>query len=316
MRSEQPIARLGFGTSALMSRVNRRDSLRLLEACVDAGIAHFDTARSYGFGEAESVVGEALRGRRDRLTVTTKVGILPPPRFVGLSAFKAGARSLLSAVPGLRPFVRRGAGLLTQAGRFDVQSMRQSVETSLRQLRTDYVDHLLLHEPAEEVLFAPEPLRLLERLHDEGKVRAYGLAAAQDMVTTAIRRVPGYMLTVQLPHSAVAPCSSWLRHHAPGAVFTHSSIGTTADDLRGAFEKNDSLKRRWADALERDVVRPGALEHLFVQFSLQTLPGSVVLFSSTRESHIRENAAALKATASAEQLHRFAKLAQRWVRER
>lgn len=308
------LSRLGFGTAALMSRVNRRDSVRLLETALDCGITHFDTARSYGFGEAELAVGDVLVGRRDRVTVTTKVGILPPRRTVGLSALKAGARGLLAGVPGLRPFVRRGAGLLTQAGRFDARSMQESVETSLRQLRTDYVDYLLLHEPAEDILFATEPLRFLERMQSEGKVRFFGIAGAPDVITTALRRAPQYAPTVQFPHSAFAPCSSWLRDHVPEALFTHSTIGTVGEELRRALEDNDPLKRRWADELGLDVLSPGAVEALLLWSALHTLPGAVVLFSSIRESHIRENAAAVKTAASAEQMQRFEHLLLSWRR--
>ena len=43
-----------------MARLGRRESVRLLEVAYDSGITHFDTARSYGYGEAESAVGEFL----------------------------------------------------------------------------------------------------------------------------------------------------------------------------------------------------------------------------------------------------------------
>ena len=53
-------ARLGFGCSGLMARLDRAQSEALLVAAYEAGIRWFDVARSYGYGEAEGVVGRFL----------------------------------------------------------------------------------------------------------------------------------------------------------------------------------------------------------------------------------------------------------------
>ncbi len=309
-------SRLGFGTAPLMSRVNRRDSVWLLEAALEAGITHFDTARSYGFGEAESAVGDFIAGRRDRVTLTTKVGILPPPRGVVLSAAKTAARALLSVLPGLRPIIRRGAGELVKTGRFDELTMQESLETSLHQLRTDYVDMLLLHEPAEEVLLTMEPLFFLQRMQREGKVRSFGIGAEPEVITKALRHAPEYTPVLQFPHSIFAPCSPWLREHAPGAVFTHSSIGSAAVEMRGAFKEEPGLQRRWNGELGLDVSTSGVLESIFMQYASGTFPHAVVLFTSTNIEHIRRNAAALRTAASAEQLQRLNHLVRSWKRTR
>src|SRR5580658_10577636 len=68
---------LGFGCGSVMGRVGRGASLRAMNAAWEAGITLFDTARSYGFGEAEAVLGEFLRGKREQAVVATKFGIAP-----------------------------------------------------------------------------------------------------------------------------------------------------------------------------------------------------------------------------------------------
>ncbi len=67
----------GVGCSAVLGRVGRKESLAALGAAYDAGITFYDTARSYGYGESEALLGEFLRGRRDSVVVSTKFGILP-----------------------------------------------------------------------------------------------------------------------------------------------------------------------------------------------------------------------------------------------
>ena len=51
--------------------------LRLLETAYAHGIRHFDTAPLYGQGEAESLLGQFSRGKRDSITITTKFGLIP-----------------------------------------------------------------------------------------------------------------------------------------------------------------------------------------------------------------------------------------------
>lgn len=74
-------SRFGFGTSGIMgAALSRSGRLRLLETAFDQGIHHFDTAPLYGQGEAEALLGVFARGRRERITITTKFGLLPTPR--------------------------------------------------------------------------------------------------------------------------------------------------------------------------------------------------------------------------------------------
>lgn len=84
--------------------------MRLLDAAYDAGIRHFDVAPLYGQGEAAALFGEFPRGRRDKVTVTTKFGISHPLATVagGLGSplgqvgrHAASSRSAWSCLQGL-----------------------------------------------------------------------------------------------------------------------------------------------------------------------------------------------------------------------
>ncbi|MFX6040902.1 aldo/keto reductase, partial [Acinetobacter baumannii] len=65
--SKELSGRLGFGCAPMLGRVGRKDSLRALAIAYDNGIRHFDVARSYGFGEAEALLGEFLAGKRQHV---------------------------------------------------------------------------------------------------------------------------------------------------------------------------------------------------------------------------------------------------------
>ncbi|CAO3361390.1 aldo/keto reductase [Azospirillum melinis] len=117
------------------------DARRLIDICLDAGVTLFDTADVYSDGGSEEVLGAAIRGRRDKLLISTKTG-LPMgdgPNDAGLSRHR-----LIGAV-----------------------------EAALRRLGTDYIDLLQLHAfdaftPVEEVLHT------LDTLVRAGKIRHIG----------------------------------------------------------------------------------------------------------------------------------------------
>src|SRR6185312_10633129 len=143
---------LGFGCSAIMGRSGRRASLRALGEAWQAGITLYDTARSYGGGESEAILGEFLAGRRDRAIISTKFGIVPvrPPLWKRVA--KPAARALISVAPFARAAVRKGAGPQFVEGQFSAGVLRESIHLSLRKLRTDYVDFLFLHNATAPVL--------------------------------------------------------------------------------------------------------------------------------------------------------------------
>src|SRR5262245_58942461 len=71
-------ARLGFGCARLPGVLSKDDAVELLEAALDSGVSHVDTAPLYGWGEAEPLLGELARRRRSEMTIVTKVGLAPP----------------------------------------------------------------------------------------------------------------------------------------------------------------------------------------------------------------------------------------------
>jgi aryl-alcohol dehydrogenase-like predicted oxidoreductase len=189
---------LGFGCGSVLGRVGRGPSLRAMHTAWDAGITLFDTARSYGYGDAEQVLGEFLRGKRDRAIVATKFGI--PPQNPGRLKRAAVpiARALMNLkIPGVRSLARRGGTDRSQFGNFTVEGLRASLETSLRQLRTDYVDILFLHEASSSTLCQQDLMAELDALILAGKVRRAGLYASAEVVAEGLLSGPATLSAMQ-----------------------------------------------------------------------------------------------------------------------
>ena len=187
---------LGFGCSAVLGRVGRKASLAALAAAYDAGITFFDTARSYGYGESEALLGEFLCGRRDSVVISTKFGILPARTNLLKEALKPAVRRLLQLAPSARKAMQNQIAAQFSTGNFSVAALQESLETSLRALRTDYVDLLFLHEPSVSVLQQDDLFAALERLVDEGKVRRFGIASHPAVVEVALA---AGLRTIQFP---------------------------------------------------------------------------------------------------------------------
>src|SRR5215472_15205928 len=93
---------LGFGCASLGSRVSARQGLFALARAHEAGVSWFDIAPAYGAGEAEAIFSRFLAGRRERLSILTKVGLAPPRRSALLRAAYAVGRPLLGVARDLR----------------------------------------------------------------------------------------------------------------------------------------------------------------------------------------------------------------------
>jgi aryl-alcohol dehydrogenase-like predicted oxidoreductase len=187
---------LGFGCSAVLGRVGRKDSLAALSAAFEAGITFFDTARSYGYGESEALLGEFLQGRRASVVISTKFGILPAKNNILKQSLKPLARKLLQLMPSVREVMQGQIAAQFSEGHFSVAALRESLETSLRALRTDYVDLLFMHEAPVNVLQQDDLFAALERLVAEGKIRRYGIASHPPVVLVNLAEA---FKTIQFP---------------------------------------------------------------------------------------------------------------------
>jgi aryl-alcohol dehydrogenase-like predicted oxidoreductase len=141
----------GKGYWETIGHVGQEEATRLVDRCLDAGVNFFDTANVYSFGESERLLGEALKNKRDRVVLATKVRgrMAEAPNEVGLSR----------------------------------KHIFDQVHGSLKRLQTDYIDLYQIHGYDAFTPFE-ETLRALDDLVHQGKVRYIGasnLAAWQLM---------------------------------------------------------------------------------------------------------------------------------------
>jgi D-threo-aldose 1-dehydrogenase len=301
---------IGFGCSNLLGGKTRAEGLLLLQRAYEAGIRHFDVARYYSFGDAEGLLGELARGRRDRITITTKFGLQPSRRVVKARGALELVRRMMRASPLVRDLVRRNFATVVERCRFDVESARESLETSLRELKTDYVDIYLLHE-CEPPDCRPELLEFLEQTRAAGKIRAFGIGTAFARAEAVCEQAPAFTRVAQFESSILAPNVrkiAQMDRHLDGAnraLVTHGSFASAAA-LRERMRADAGFASRLKSTFGVDDPSAPILGGLILQHAVHANPDGIVLFRSADPDRIIGNVrAAAESAFSLEQLDCF-----------
>lgn len=259
---------LGFGCAPILGSVDGKTSRRALELAFDLGINHFDLARSYGYGEAESFVGEVFKNRRDKIILASKFGI----RANWKAQLLRPAKPLIRLLRGRKKqptiksptedIIKKSADLFHTRLVIDSKQMIQSLECSLRALNTDYLDYFLVHEPVTSIENFDKLRNTADTLIRQGKIRAFGLAYMRSQRNLHSSYLDDFDI-LQFNNSPLEPGYSDVivdRADRSNIIFSPLSGG-------GASMRVDEKLQRLA----------------------QDFPHSVILCSMYNESHMREN---------------------------
>ena len=283
---------LGFGCAQLLRTSSAKQRQRILHAAYDAGIRHFDVARMYGLGAAERELGRFAQNKRDQLVLATKFGIDINPRG-GLAAHAQGlARRLVVLFPALRKAARRSSGVLLQPRRYDAAKARESLEKSLRELGTDYVDLFLLHEPTLQGVMNSDVLEFLVTAKSQGKIRAYGVAGLTQDVIDIGRAIPELTPVVQIPNDAITRNIENLPDAVSHAVITYSPFSSALKLIVDQFNIAPYTFRHWFNVGKKDKVPVDNIAALLLRYCLRANSSGVVIFSTTKPERLQSLARA------------------------
>ncbi len=143
---------IGMDYGIAASRPDESEAARLLNRALDLGVNFIDTARVYG--DAEAIIGRAIAGRRKEFVLVSKV----------------------------LPF--EGEAVETR--------VRDSVHESLRLLKTDFIDLLMIHSAPLAVIERGEVLGVLQKLKSEGAIRSIGASVYGEETALAAIEAGGY----------------------------------------------------------------------------------------------------------------------------
>jgi aryl-alcohol dehydrogenase-like predicted oxidoreductase len=290
---------LGFGCSAVMGRVGRRQSLRTLSEAYDAGITFFDTARSYGYGESEALVGEFLQNRRDRVILSTKFGIVPVQQRGWKRSLMPVIRATVDIVPSVRKLIRRQVKAQFKENQLTRVELRRSLEESLRKLRSHYIDILFLHSPSVYVLAQSDLLEDLEKLVESGKIRAVGISAEPEVITAALKAKTAPLTSMQFPvnlfdlsimrHITAAQSRGlmFIANHPFGGTDRLDKSRTRLGELAASPEVSPELRSKLTSGDE------GILSEVILNLIVTDTGIQVVVPSMMKVRHLRANVQAI-----------------------
>jgi aryl-alcohol dehydrogenase-like predicted oxidoreductase len=150
------VSEIGFGAWALGGQWGSQresDSLAALHAAIDRGVTLIDTAEGYGNGLSERLVGQVVRQRSEALVVATKTPPAPGPWPPS-------------------PYCR-------WQDRYSAAYLRENVEARLSNLGVERIDLLQLHSWTRAWNDDPQPLLILRRLREEGKINLIGVSTPE-----------------------------------------------------------------------------------------------------------------------------------------
>lgn len=145
-RTGLQVSEISFGTWAIggaWGQTDEAESLRALARAIDEGVNFFDTADVYGDGRSERLLAKATKGKEDQIYIATK-------------------------------FCR--AGDIRDPATYSERQVREWCEASLKRLERERIDLYQIHCPPIEILRDGSVFGVLDRLQEEGKIRAYGVS--------------------------------------------------------------------------------------------------------------------------------------------
>jgi aryl-alcohol dehydrogenase-like predicted oxidoreductase len=286
------VSRLGVGLSEIGYGLNLADeaqAARVLNMALDGGINFLDTAACYDI--SEELVGRTVAGRRQEYVLATKCGHV------------AGGY---------------------QGEEWTAQTIRDSVDRSLRRMRTDHVDLLQLHSCGVDVLERGEVIQALLEARQAGKTRFVGYSGDNEAAEWAV--ASGIFDTLQTSFNLVDQRARLgLFAQAKAQSMGIIAKRPIANGAWGAAKSPSSYADQYfqrAQAMASLGPLPGAVEHrilLALGFTFAHDPVDVMIVGTLDPDHLRANIECINTklpieAALVEELHRrFEQVGQGWM---
>jgi aryl-alcohol dehydrogenase-like predicted oxidoreductase len=285
----------------------RQDALDAIHTSIEMGVDTIDTAAVYGFGRSEELVGEAIRGKRDELTVLTKFGLRWDRPGEGEKAFETED---LDGNP------------VTLYRNCKPDSVIEECERSLKRLGVDVIDVYQAHWP-DATTPIEETFEAVAKLIEQGKVRAAGasnysveqLQRARSVCPLASDQPPYSMVNRDIEDDLLP----WCRENDLGVVcYSPLQRGLLTGKITTDYEFDEGDHRAGskffqAESVKRvnaflDRIKPIAEEHdatlaqLVINWTTRQPGITAALVGARNTKQATENAQALSFTLSDEEL--------------
>jgi len=291
-----PLGGYGWGD------VSRQELVNAVKTAVENGINFFDTADTYGLGESERTLAEALGADKNNVVITTKFGV----RVENGKTFYDNSREYIF----------------------------QAVEGSLKRLSRDYIDLYQVHYRDGKTPLS-DVAESLERLKEQGKIRYYGLSNIHEQDKEELKQFDNNPFVSFQDEYSLACRKNELemfsfRDDFEMTPFTWGSLGqgilSGKYDKNCKFEANDRRSRdiyvnfhgekllknlEIVEVLKTIANETGkSVSSVAIRWILDYLKDSVVIVGAKNPKQVLQNAESLSFSLSAEQIEKLEKISK------
>lgn len=229
------VSRISFGTGSLHHLFWKNDRQKILSNASYNGITHFDTAPYYGYGLAEKDLGFFLKKNRLNYTITTKIGLYPY-LYQSNNSFNLRFRKLSGLV-----FPIFSLPVINTT----LERAKKSLYESLKNLKTDYIDFLLLHEPNIHLYRTDEFLKWMDDEIIKGTIRTFGISGIHQNIIPFLENQNPLNKIIQTKDSIDVCQADYLKKYNRNLQFTYGYI-SSCNNL------DIDIKKIISSALERN----------------------------------------------------------------
>jgi len=169
------LSKIGIGTSAYGSRVSPSESESIIKGLLELGVNYIDTSPLYGAGLAEKIIGKSYT-ERDKIILSTKFGLGHQKKNVIVQLLIPFARFVFNFPIIENILAKRNSSHIENP--LSIEEINKSVETSLKNLNTNYLDVLFIHNKIEYYLNNKDVMNYLYNLKANGVIKKIGLTTS------------------------------------------------------------------------------------------------------------------------------------------
>lgn len=265
----------------------------------------------YADGAAEGYLGNFLKRHNDRVTVTTKYGILPPvmrPLHVRVALKVLGpALRTLRQVPAIASGLSRTASAINVSSKaaFDAAQAKLSLVRSLKELQLDMVDMFLMHEPSATDL-GDDLLEFLKDCVASKRIGAFGIGGDASRAAELYRKWPSFCDVMQFDWSVFSPKVEY-----PGSFRIHFWVfSRQLRDVHQTLMDRPRIRKRWSAETDLNLGDIGTLAEVMLKGALINHPHGIVLFTSSKPDNIIRNVRVAENTRLEKNAIRFCELVE------
>ena len=274
---------LGLGCSTFGGSTSESTAKISLNSAYDMGIIYFDLARSYGYGQAEAIVGKFARDKRDKIIITSKFGILPP-QIPFKTAFIWALRQIKKSIPKTKSTLKQVSTRSLEKPIFTPSLAEKSLTRSLKELKTDYLDIFLFHESTYEDSALDDLRYALEKAKGDGKIRAWGATLSERSCLKKSLQGTNSLEINQYPFG--------FDNSYNEAIKSQSSIHVVYSILNYIHQFDESINSKVLREAKSKIPLLTFIEsisELLLYIAYQELQSGVMLLSMTKAHHIERN---------------------------